>query len=90
MTDSASGAGHAAWRPFSRMSAMLKAGLMLFGAAGLTDLAYHSVEAAGLHDWTGRMETVVGQDAYPIHVLLFLGMLLIWVGIMAGGRRDDA
>lgn len=70
----------------TRRSPLLRLGLVLFGAAGLADLFYHSLEAAGLHGWMAQLETLVGHEAYPVHVLLVIGMMLIWLGIMLPGE----
>jgi hypothetical protein len=37
------------------------------------------------------LETIVGEDAYPVHVVLFIGMVLILLGVLSvRGSMDDA
>ena len=57
--------------------------------AGTLDLFYHTLEALALHDAVARLEIVVGADAYPVHVLLFAGMVVIILGILTIRGSDD-
>lgn len=78
-------------KPFAHMPILLRAGLILFAVAGSLDLLYHTVEAIGLHAATMALETIVGEDAYSVHVVLFIGMVLIMLGIFSvRGSMDDA
>ena len=73
----------------SRMPIPVRAGLVLFFSAAALDLFYHTLEALALHDAVARLETVVGADAYPVHVLLFIGMVVIVLGILTIRGSDD-
>ena len=78
-------------KPFAHMPILLSAGLVIFAAAGLLDLSYHTLEAMSLHAATMALETIVGEDAYPVHVVLFIGMALILLGVLSvRGSVDDA
>jgi hypothetical protein len=78
-------------KPFAHMPILLRAGLILFAVAGSLDLLYHTLEAMAWRAATMALETIVGEDAYPVHVMLFIGMVLILLGIFSiRGSMDDA
>ena len=78
-------------KPFGHMPIFLRAGLVIFAVAGSLDLSYHTLEAIGVHAATMALETIVGEDAYPVHVVLFIGMVLILLGVLSvRGSMDDA
>jgi len=72
-----------------RMPVRLWIGGGTFAAAALIDLSFHSAEALGWHTTAHAMEHLLGQDVYPVHVALFMGMVLILAGVLSGKRRSD-
>ena len=72
-----------------RMPVRLRIGGGVFAAAALIDLSFHSAEAMGWHTTAHSMEQLFGQDVYPVHVALFIGMVLILAGVLTGRRRSD-
>ena len=78
-------------KPFAHMPILLRAGLIMFAVAGSLDLLFHTLEAMALRAATMVLETIVGEDVYPVHVLLFIGMVLILLGVLSvRGSMDDA
>ena len=78
-------------KPFAHTPILLRAGIIIFAMAGSLDLLYHTLEAMALRAATMALETVLGEDVYPVHVLLFIGMVLILLGVLSvRGTVDDA
>jgi hypothetical protein len=76
-------------RQFTIMPIVLRIGLVIFSVAGSLDLLYHTLEAVGLRTGMVMLEKVVGRDAYPVHVLLFIGMVVMVLGIFTVRRSAD-
>ncbi len=76
-------------KQFTQLPMVLRAGLVIFSSAGCLDLLYHTFEAAGLRDWVEALERYIGPDAYLVHVLLFIGMVVMWLGTLTVRRSAD-
>lgn len=69
---------------------LLQFGLVVFTVASGLDLLYHTTEGLGWTSVTAALDVALGQDAYPVHVLMFAGMVLILLGVISlSGRSND-
>ena len=61
------------------MPRLLRAGLMVFAASGAIDLVYHSAPI----NVQESLSPYLGHEAHAVHVMIFIGMLLILIGVFA-------
>ncbi len=67
------------WIPALRnLPVILRIGAVVFVISGALDLFYHGLSAY----WPGRLDAVLGPDGYDVHVALFMGMVLMVIGVI--------
>ncbi len=77
-------------KAFSKISWILRAGLIIFILSGTLDLFYHTVSIFN----PGELDPFLGPDGYYVHRALFAGMVLMVIGVMrtrpsSAGRGDN-
>ncbi len=62
---------------------LLTLGVVVFGLGGLADVVYHASPVA----WTPTLDGYLGADGEIAHLVLFAGMALVVLGLVATGLR---
>lgn len=56
----------------------LRLGMLIFTISAALDLSYH----IGASFWPGNLDAILGPDGYYTHLALFVGMVLIVIGVI--------
>ncbi len=65
---------------------VLRGGIAVFTISGALDLLYHAVSA--FHP--GALDASLGVDGYDVHLALFIGMVLIVLGVITTRPRASS
>ncbi len=81
-----SGIYMAGLKAFGNMPWLLRVGATIFVLSGAVDLFYHAVSPF----WPGRLDAYLGPDGYYVHLVLFIGMVLIIIGVIRTRPAADS